>query len=203
MSIEFQRLPARGRQGRGKGTLRAPHSLLLWSPTSWWWVQNLPLRWLRPIFTSCCSFFLKRGFLKSSNGGTDFSLTAHEFSLMIRECCILWDLILVNMHNLDVYSKDSNLISLWDSYDSYKKVDKLLMVEEQSGCTVFNELNFNSTFRWFRAIQFRSQIAHGIIWWLLLLSSLSSSISLALSSFQLDSKLSRAGTMSCVILCNS
>lgn len=148
-------------------------------------------------------FFLKRGFLKSSSGGTDFSLTADEFSLMIRECCVLWDLILVNMHNLDVYSKHSNLISLWDGYDSYKKVDKLLMVEEQSGCTEFNELNFNSTFKWFRAIRFRSQIAYGTIRWLLLLSSLSSSISLALSSFQLDSKLSRAGTISCVILCNS
>lgn len=87
-------------------------------------------------------FFLKKGFLKSSSGGTDFSLTADEFSLMIRECCVLWDLILVNTHNLDVYSKHSNLISLWDGYDSYKKVDKLLMVEEQSGCTALNELNF-------------------------------------------------------------
>jgi len=44
-----------------------------------------------------------------------------------------------------------------------EKVDKLLMVEEQSGCTAFNKLNFNSTFRCFRAIRLRSQIAYGII----------------------------------------
>lgn len=145
MNIKSQRLLARGRRGRGKGTITDPHSSLLWSPTSWWLVQNVLLCWLRTIFISGCSFFLKRGFLKSSSGGTDFLLMADEFSLMIRECCVLRDLILVNMHNLDVYSKHSNLISLWDCYDSYKKVDKLLMVEEQSGCTEFNELNFNST----------------------------------------------------------
>lgn len=84
-----------------------------------------------------------------------------------------------------------------------KKVDKLLIVGEQSGCTTFKELNFNSYFRWFRAIRFRSQTAHGIIWWLLILSTLSSSISLALSSFKSGSKLSRSGTISYKIVCNS
>lgn len=118
---------------------------------------------------------------------------------MIRECRVLWDLILVNMHNLDVYSKHPNLISLLDGSDSCKKVDKLLMVEEQSECTAFNELNFNSPFRWFRATRLRSPSAHGIIWLLLLLPSLSSSISLPLSCFQSDNRGSRAGATTGVI----
>lgn len=44
--------------------------------------------------------------------------------------------------------------------------------------------------------------AHGITCWLMLLFSLPSSIPFALSSFQSDSKLSRAGTTSRVILRN-
>lgn len=129
------------------GTPWDPHSLLLWHPLGCWWTQNLLMSWLKPIFTSCCSVFQKRCFLKSSSEGTDPSLTGDEFSLMIRERCVLWDLILVNMHNLDVYSKHPNIISLQDGSDSCKKVDKLLMAEEQSECTAFHELNFNSSFR--------------------------------------------------------
>lgn len=137
-----------------------------------------------------CFLLLWRCSLKSSSGGADFLLMAAEFSLMIGECHILWDLILVNAHDLDVYSKHSSLISLQEGYDSYKKVEKLLLAEEQSGCTAFKELNFNSTFRWFRAIRCRSQTAYGIIWRLLLLSALCSSISLMLSGLKSDSKLS-------------
>lgn len=122
---------------------------------------------------------------------------------MIREHCVLWDLILVNRHNLDVYSKHPNLISLRDGSDSCKKVDKLLIVEERSECTAFHKLNFNSPFRRFRATQLRSQSAHGMTWLLLLLSSLSSSISVALSCFQSDSRGSRAGATTGVILRDS